>query len=281
MRGPTLVKTTAPQVLTPAGAPAERNFAGPVADPAAGPAPTVPAPTVLEPDGFTYVSVPYTARTVRNAGRLLVFVAVLALCELVGLGTTYLAHDRYYVSTDNAQVDADQIEINAPSSGILEGWSASQGTSFRHGQVLGRVTGVGSGPRSSRVIKAPGAGLVGLNAMADRTYVRAGQTLAVGYDPQRVYITARVLDTDIRRVRVGDPAEVRLDAYPNRVLAGVVEQLQASAAGNFTIYPSTDLDPTNVQKIDQYIAVRVRPAATDDVRLYPGLNATVTIWVGR
>jgi membrane fusion protein (multidrug efflux system) len=82
-------------------------------------------------------------------------------------------------------------------------------------------------------------------------------------------------------VRVGDAAEVRLDAYPNRVVAGVVEQLQASADGSFTIYPSTDLDPTNVQKIDQYIAVRVRPAATDDVRLYPGLNARVTILVGR
>jgi multidrug resistance efflux pump len=268
MSAPTIEKTTAPQAPTSAGAPPERNGAG-------------PSPTVLEPDGFTYVSVPYSARTVRNAGRLLVFVAVLALCELVGLGTTYLAHDRYHVSTDNAQVDADQIEINAPSSGILEGWSASQGASFRHGQVLGRVTGVGSGPRASRVIKAPGPGLVGLKAVADRTYVRAGQTLAVGYDPQRVYITARVPETDIRRVRVGDAAEVRLDAYPNRVVAGVVEQLQASADGSFTIYPSTDLDPTNVQKIDQYIAVRVRPAATDDVRLYPGLNARVTILVGR
>jgi multidrug resistance efflux pump len=117
--------------------------------------------------------------------------------------------------------------------------------------------------------------------VADRTYVRAGQTLAVGYDPQRVYITARVPETDVRRVRVGDAAEVRLDAYPNRVVAGVVEQLQASAAGNFTIYPSTDLDPTNIQKIDQYIAVRVRPAITDDIHLYPGLNATVTILVGR
>jgi hypothetical protein len=129
------------------------------------------------------------------------------------------------------------------SSGILESWSASQGTSFRHGQVLGRVTGVGGVPRVSRVIKAPGPGLVGLKAVADRTYVRAGQTLAVGYDPQRVYITARVPETDVRRVRVGDAAEVRLDAYPNRVVAGVVEQLQASAAGNFTIYPSVAIPP--------------------------------------
>jgi multidrug resistance efflux pump len=268
MRAPTIEKTPATQVPTSGGAPPERNGAG-------------PSPTVLEPDGFTYVSVPYSASTVRNAGRLLIFVAVLALCELVGLGTTYLTHDRYYVSTDNAQVDADQIEINAPSSGILEGWSASQGASFRYGQILGRVTGIGGGPQVSRVIKAPGPGLVDLEAVTDRTYVRAGQTLAVGYDPQRVYITARVQESDIRGVRVGDAAEVRLDAYPNRVVAGVVEQLQASAAGNFTIYPSTDLDPTNIQKIDQYIAVRVRPAATDGVRLYPGLNATVNIWVGR
>jgi multidrug resistance efflux pump len=272
MRAPTIEQATATPVRTSPDAPPERKRA----DPSAG-----LAPSVLEPDGFTYVSVPYSARTVRNAGRLLIFVAVLTLCELVGLATTYLAHDRYYVSTTNAQVDADQIEINAPTSGILDGWSASQGASFQPGQVLGRVTGVGGGPRGSRVIKAPGPGLVGLNAVADRTYVRAGQTLAVGYDPQRVYITARVPETDIRGVQVGDTAEVRLDAYPNRVIGGVVEQLQASAAGNFTVYPSTDLDPTNIQKIDQYIAVRVRPAAPPDIRVYPGLNATVTIRINR
>lgn len=276
MRAPTIEETTATPVRTPAVAPPERTGADRSADPSAG-----PGPSVLVPDGFTYVSVPYSARSVRNAGRLLIFVAVLTLCELVGLATTYLAHDRYYASTANAQVDADQIEINAPTSGILDGWSASQGATFQPGQVLGRVTGVGGGPRGSRVIKAPGPGLVGLNAVADRTYVRAGQTLAVGYDPQRVYITARVPETDIRGVQVGDAAEVRLDAYPGRVLAGVVEQLQASAAGNFTIYPSTDLDPTNIQKIDQYIAVRVRPSAPPDIRVYPGLNATVTIHITR
>jgi multidrug resistance efflux pump len=272
MRAPTIEETTATPVRTPVDAPPERA----VAIPAAG-----PAPTVLEPDGFTYVSIPYSARTVRIAGRLLIFVAVLTLCELVGLATTYFAHDRYYVSTTNAQVDADQIEINAPSSGILAGWAANQGTTFQPGQILGRVTAVGGGPRGNRVIKAPGPGLVGLNAVADRTYVRAGQTLAVGYDPQRVYITARVPETDIRGVRVGDAAEVWLDAYPDRVIGGVVEQLQASAAGNFTIYPSTDLDPTNLQKIDQYIAVRIRPAAPPDIRVYPGLNATVTIRITR
>ena len=276
MRAPTIEEITATPVRAPADAPPERKVADRPADPSAG-----PAPTVVEPDGFTYVSVPYSARTVRRAGRLLIFVAVLTLCELVGLTTTYFAHDRYYVSTTNAQVDADQIQINAPTSGILDGWAADQGTTFQPGQILGRVTAVGGGPRGGRVIKAPGPGLVGLNAVADRTYVRAGQTLAVGYDPQRVYITARVPETGIQGVQVGDTAEVRLDAYPDRVIGGVVEQLQASAAGNFTVYPSTDLDPTNIQKIDQYIAVRVRPSAPPDIRVYPGLNATVTIRITR
>jgi multidrug resistance efflux pump len=218
---------------------------------------------------------------VRNAGRVLAIVALIAFCELTALGTTYLTRDRYLVITDNAQVDADHVEINAPSGGVLRGWSADQGATFRRGQILGRVAGVGSGRQGRHVIKAPGNGLVGLQTVVDRTYVRAGQTLAVGYDPRRVYITARIRESDIGRVQPGDLAEVRLDAFPDRVVPGMVEKVRASSAGNFTIYPSTDLDPTNIQKIDQYIPVRIRPSATDGVLLYPGLNATVTIWVSR
>jgi multidrug resistance efflux pump len=269
MRAPTIEETDV-VLEEPIGAPPERD----------GAEPSEPH-RVVQPGGFTYAAVPYSARTVRNAGRVLVFVAVLAFCELVALGSTYLTRDRYYVSTDNAQVDADRVEINAPSNGVLLGWSADQGAPLRRGQVLGRVAAVGGGPQANRVIRAPGDGIISFDAVADRTYVGAGQTLAVGYDPQRVYVTARVPEFDIWRIRVGDPAEVRLDAFPNRVVAGVVEQLQPAAAGNFTIYPSTDLDPTNIQKVDQYIAVRIRPALTDDTRLYPGLSATVDIWVRR
>jgi hypothetical protein len=60
-------------------------------------------------------------------------------------------------------------------------------------------------------------------------------------------------------------------------MTGVVTLIQASAAGQFSVYPSTDTDPTNVQKVDQYVAVRIVPTYTGGQRLLPGMNAAVHI----
>jgi multidrug resistance efflux pump len=88
-----------------------------------------------------------------------------------------------------------------------------------------------------------------------------------------------VAESDIGRVAVGDQVSVYLDAYPGRVVAGVVTDIRDATAGDLGIYPSPDVDPTNLQKIDQYVPVRIAPYPTD-IPLYPGLNATVEIHTG-
>jgi multidrug resistance efflux pump len=213
---------------------------------------------------------------VHRAGRLLVTVAVLAVLELAAFGADYAFHTRLYVSTDNAQVDTDQIDINAPSSGLLVGWAVDQGSPLRRGEALGRIRGYGGGPQPNRVIRAPSAGTICLNNVTNGTYVQQGQMLAVAVNPAQVYITARIAESDIGRVHVGDPADVQLEAYPRLVLPGIVTEIRAATAANLDIYPSPDVNPTNIQKINQYIPVRITPYPTT-IPLYPGLNATVEI----
>ncbi|HZZ47378.1 MAG TPA: efflux RND transporter periplasmic adaptor subunit [Pseudonocardia sp.] len=237
----------------------------------------VEAPTLLQPDPrFPVVPSCYSARTVRRAGQLLVLVVVLTVLELAAFGATYQFHTRFYVSTDNAQVDADRIEVNAPAAGLVARWNLEQGAPLRKGEVLGQVRGVGGGRQPGRLIRAPGDGTVELTTIADKTYVQPGQTLAVGINLGQVWITARIAESDIGRVAIGDPAYVRLDAYPGTVVTGVVTRIRGATSAESDIYPSTDLDPTNPQKIDQYVPVRIAPYPSG-VPLYPGLNATVEI----
>jgi len=42
------------------------------------------------------------------------------------------------------------------------------------------------------------------------------------------------------------------------------------AAGEFTIYPNPDTDPTNPQKTRQYIPVRIQIMNSDGMQLLPG-----------
>ena len=206
----------------------------------------------------------------------IVILTVSAL-EAIAFTGTYLLVSRHYVSTDNAQVDGDQIKINAPVTGIVTDWSLTTGSVVRENQIVGRVQSTGSGAQAKRPVRAPGDGTVAVNTVDNGEYVNAGTALATAYDPNSIYVTARVDETDIAGVRVGRPVDISVDAYPNTPVLGTVTQIQAAAAGQFTIFPSPDSDPSNPQKVDQYIPVKIAITDNGGARLLPGMNVAVKI----
>lgn len=209
---------------------------------------------------------------------LFAVVAVLAVCESAAFGGNYFLNTRHYVSTDNAQVDGDQIQINAPASGTVIRWSVDQGQTLTRNQVVGRIRLVGGGPQVERPVRSPGAGLVAVDDVTAGSYVNAGAQLATAYDPSSVYITARVSDTDIGEIRQGALVDVSVDAYPKAAVTGVVSTIQDSAASNFTYLPPPgSADPSNPRRVDQYIPVRIALTSTDGEQLLPGMDVTVHI----
>jgi multidrug resistance efflux pump len=204
-------------------------------------------------------------------------VAAMVTAQVLGFGGTYLLFARHYVSTDNAQVDGQRVDINAPVDGTLVDWTLTQGSTIRDDQVLGRVRQVGSGGQPQKVIRSTGAGTIADHRAVEGQYVTAGQTLATGFDMARLYVTARVEDTEIADVRPGAPVDISIDAFPDTPVTGVVRRVQDSAAGEFTIFPASDEDPENPQKIDQYIPVRIELTSGQGLALVPGMNVTVHI----
>lgn len=59
--------------------------------------------------------------------------------------------------------------------------------------------------------------------------VRPGGNIMLVVDPSAMQVMARVNQVDLRQVRVGQPAEIRLDAYPDLVFPGKVESISALA----------------------------------------------------
>jgi multidrug resistance efflux pump len=220
---------------------------------------------------------PYSARARRIVNILAVVLAVLTLGETAAFLTTYFSYSRYYVSTDNAKVDGDKININATTTGTLMDWDMTAGTDVRLGDIIGRIEATSSKPQISRVLRSPDTGVVALRIAGDREYVQSGQTLAIAYNPDKIYLTARVEDTSVGGIRPGQPVDFTVDAYPGVEMVGFVSQIRAAGAGQFTVYPGTDLDPTNVQKVKQYVPVRVIPSNTQGRQLVPGMSVTVHI----
>jgi len=207
----------------------------------------------------------------------LLIIAVVSLLEASAFAGTYLLYSSHYVSTDNAQVDGDKIDINAPTTGTLANWSLTQGSAIRENQIVGRIQAVGGGAQPKRTIKAPGDGTIAVNNAVAGQYVTAGTKLATAYDFNNIYLTARVEETEIGHVRVGGLVDISVDAFPGVTVAGQVSEIQGSTAGEFSFFPSPDTDPSNPQKTDQYIPVKITIMNANGANLVPGMNANVQI----
>jgi HlyD family secretion protein len=109
-----------------------------------------------------------------------------------------------------------------------------------------------------------------------RKNLEAGATAAPGaavvtiIDPSDLWLRAYIAETDLGRVRVGQPARVTVDAFPGEPFEGRVTEVASEA----------EFTPRNVQTQKERINLvfRVRIAiANPDGRLKPGMPADAVI----
>ena len=236
------------------------------------PAPAAPA----EPAEQTELAEPGKKKMKRSTRRALAVLVVLAVLAALGLGGAYFAYSSQFVSTDNAQVDGDKVEINAPVTGTLIGWQGEQGNSVTDNQIMGRIKISGSGAQPQMTIKAPGNGTIAINNAVEGQWVTAGTNLATAYDFNKIYVTARVDETDVADIHPGAQVDVSVDAFPGVPVTGIVSEVQGAAADQFSLFPESN-STGNFQKVTQVIAVRVAFTNTGGVQLVPGMNVTVHI----
>lgn len=241
-----------------------------------GPVAAPPAPADQQPtDGVA--SAPTGKRKLKRSTRIaLIVILILALIAAAIGGTMYFLYSRNFVTTDNAQIDGEKIAVNAPVSGTLLDWTANQGAVLQKDQVVGRIEMDGGFSKTKKIIRAPAEGTVAVDNTVIGTYVTAGTQLAVAYNLGEIYVTARVDETDVRAVRLGQVVDVDVDAYPNTQLIGRVREIQGGAAGEFALFPQNN-SGGNFQKVTQLIPVKIGLDVPPNVDLVPGMNVTVHI----
>jgi len=209
--------------------------------------------------------------------RIRLFV-ILGLAVLVGIAflARYLIDTSNYTTTDNAQVDGNQISINAPTSGTLLDWRGQVGASLRENASVGRIEIQGGYVQPQMTIRAPADGTVAVDNGVPGTFVAQGTQLAIAYDAQGVFVTARVDETSVDQVRVGAPVKLDVDAFPDAGLTGHVSEIQTGSAGVFSAFPQSN-SSGNFQKVTQVIPVRITIDDTKGLALAPGMNVTAKI----
>ncbi|SFL99895.1 HlyD family secretion protein [Methylobacterium pseudosasicola] len=128
------------------------------------------------------------------------------------------------------------------------------------------------------VIRAPFDGVVGNKAVEAGAYVAPGTRVAALVPLQSVRIDANFKETQVQRMRPGQPVLVTVDAYPDREIEGVVESFSPASGSVFSLLPP-DNATGNFTKIVQRLPVRVRvpEAVAREGLLRPGLSVEVRV----
>ena len=88
-------------------------------------------------------------------------------------------------------------------------------------------------------------------------YVAVGQRLANVVPLDDVFIDANFKETQLKRIRPGQPVTISVDAYGHRKFAGFVDSISPAAGSVFTLLPP-DNATGNFTKIVQRLPVRIR-----------------------
>ena len=130
------------------------------------------------------------------------------------------------------------------------------------------------------LIRAPQGGIV------SRRTIQLGETLAakqpflsiVPLDFENVWVVANLREDQMDRVRAGNPAEIALDAIPERTFHGWVESTSGGTGSVFSIFPP-DNATGNFVRVVQRLPVRIRFAEAENYqdRIRPGMSATIRI----
>jgi membrane fusion protein (multidrug efflux system) len=127
-------------------------------------------------------------------------------------------------------------------------------------------------------IRAPIAGVVTRRAAEVGERVQPGQPLMAIVPIEQTYIEANFKETQLNDVRVGQPATIVADIYPDRVFHGRVDGLSPGTGAAFALLPPENATG-NWVKVVQRVPVRIRldEPATADHPLRVGLSVVATI----
>ena len=96
---------------------------------------------------------------------------------------------------------------------------------------------------------------------------------------QAAWVEANYKETDLDHMTVGQPADVKLDAYPDVKIAGRVQSIGAGTGSEFSVLPAQNANG-NWVKVTQRIPVRIAIEGTPPRAMIAGLSADVSIDTG-
>ncbi len=127
-------------------------------------------------------------------------------------------------------------------------------------------------------VRAPADGIVGLHDLQVGEYLNVGQTAMPLVATSPIWVEANFKETELAKMRVGQPATVEVDGYPGAKWKAHVASIAPASGAEFSVLPPQNATG-NWVKIVQRIPVRlaIDGADADAPPLRAGMSADVHV----
>ena len=132
---------------------------------------------------------------------------------------------------------------------------------------------------SFTTLKAPIGGIAARKNVEIGQYVQPGQPLIAIADEADAWVVANFKETQVRKMRVGQPVEVKIDAYPKITFRGRVDSFAPATGARFSLLPPENASG-NFVKVVQRIPVKIIFDRDENLRNHPlriGMNVIPTV----
>lgn len=157
-----------------------------------------------------------------------------------------------------AQVDLDRADIQTARAQVQQAQTRLQQAQLQ---------------LSYTTLAAPRDGRVTRRTVEQGAYVQTGQAL-LALVPDDLWVVANFKETQLGRMRPGQPVLIRVDAYPQHEFKGKVDSLQAGSGAVFSLLPPENA-VGNYVKVVQRVPVKIifdEPVDPAQFNLAPGMS---------
>ncbi|MEW6184955.1 MAG: HlyD family secretion protein [Thermodesulfobacteriota bacterium] len=130
-------------------------------------------------------------------------------------------------------------------------------------------------------VSAPISGIIAMKNIDEGKYIQPGQTL-FSIVKENTWIIANFKETQIKKMAIGQPAKIKVDAYPGKFFKGHIESLQPGTGSVFSLLPPENATG-NFIKVVQRIPVKIVIDTPFDPNypLWPGMSVVPEVDVSR
>lgn len=164
----------------------------------------------------------------------------------------------------------------------LEAAQAQYNISLAQVGVAKSQLGVIQTQLKNTVITSPIDGVVAKKWAMPGDVIQAGQPIFSIFDLKNVWITANLEETKFASLRLNDPVDISVDAYPRKHFRGKVIQFGSSTASQFSLIPPSNASG-NFTKLTQRVPIKISVTDADSTStkdsspLLPGMSVEIKI----